>query len=57
VGRGLDAWVLPRQVAIAAAHKAFDAQGEPLAVEMRERLLKLGRETARFARLHAQHGH
>lgn len=57
VGRGLDAWVLPRQVAIAAAHKAFDDQGEPLADQLRQRLVKLGRETARFARLHAYHAH
>lgn len=57
VGRGLDAWVLPRQVSIAAAHKAFDPQGEPLAADLRERLLKLGRETARFAKVHAPHHH
>ena len=57
VGRGLDAWVLPRQVAIAAPHKVFDAAGEPLAADLRERLLKLGRETARFARVHAPHKH
>ncbi len=55
VGRGLDAWVLPRQVAIAAAHKAFDPQGEPISADLRERLLKLGRETTRFARIHALH--
>lgn len=55
VGRGLDAWVLPRQVAIAAAHKVFDPQGEPISPDLRERLLKLGRETARYSRIHAMH--
>lgn len=57
VGRGLDAWVLPRQVAVAAGHKNFDSQGEPSTPELRERLLKLGRETARFAQVHASHPH
>jgi len=44
VGRGLHAWVLPQQVAIAAAHKAFDEHGQ-LHEEVRQRLEKLGRQT------------
>ncbi|HEY4312845.1 MAG TPA: NAD(P)H-dependent oxidoreductase [Pirellulales bacterium] len=44
VGRGLHAWVLPRQVAIAAAHKVFDEQGQPQD-KLRDRLFKFGRLT------------
>ncbi len=44
VGRGLHAWVLPQQVAIATGHKSFDAEGRP-SEEVRDRLLKLGRLT------------
>ncbi len=43
VGRGLHAWVLPQQVAIAAAHKAFDAEGQ-LLDDVRQRLEKLGQQ-------------
>jgi FMN reductase len=44
VGRGLHAWVLPQQVAIAAAHDVFDADGRP-SEDLRQRLAKLGRQT------------
>jgi FMN reductase len=44
VGRGLHAWVLPQQVAIATGHKSFDEHGRP-SDEVQNRLLKLGRLT------------
>lgn len=53
VGRGLYAWVLPGQVAIASAHKAFDEQGQPHSPDIAERLMQLGGELTHFARVHA----
>ncbi len=51
VGRGLAAWVLPRQVAIAAAHKEFDHSGNVVPSELTKRLLQLGEELTHFARI------
>lgn len=53
VGRGLSAWVLPRQVSIASAHKTFDESGQVSSPDVVKRLHELGRELAHFARLHA----
>jgi NAD(P)H-dependent FMN reductase len=53
VCRSMHAWVLPRQASIAFARKAFDAQGKLLDGELEERLVTIGREVARYARLHA----
>ncbi len=52
VGRQLHAWVLPQQVSIAQAHKAFDKDGKLLDEEVEKRLLEMGREVTRFAFLH-----
>lgn len=53
VGRQLHAWVLPSQVSIASAYKAFDEAGRPRNADDEKRLLDLGRELARFAYMHA----
>ncbi len=47
VGRGLHAWVMPQQVAIAAAHEAFDDRGHPRD-DVRDRLVKLGQQAAHY---------
>ena len=52
VGRQLHAWVLPQQVSIAAAHKAFNKEGKLLDSEIEKRLIEIGREVTRFAFLH-----
>ena len=52
VGRALHAWVVPDQVVVAEAWKAFDKDGGLKDKSIEERLLKVGREVARFARLH-----
>jgi FMN reductase len=53
VGRSLHAWVVPEQVAIAEAWKAFDAAGNLQDQKLEQRLLELGRQVARFAYLHS----
>lgn len=52
VGRALHAWVLPEQVSIPEAWKAFDAAGDLKDPELEQRLLEVGRQVARFAYLH-----
>jgi FMN reductase len=52
IGRSLRAWVVPSQVSIADADKAFDPGGVPRDAELRERLESVGRQVAHFARLH-----
>jgi len=52
VGRALHAWVIPEQVAVSEAWKAFDEQGNPKNVELEKRLLELGRQVVRFSYLH-----
>jgi len=52
VGRALHAWVIPEQVSIPEAWKRFDEQGHLQDGELAARLLAVGREVARFARLH-----
>jgi FMN reductase len=52
VGRALHAWVIPEQVSIPEAWKRFDGQGRLQDGELSERLLEVGRQVARFARLH-----
>ena len=52
VGRVLHAWVIPEQVSIPEAWKAFDGTGNLKDPELAERLLELGRQVTRFAYLH-----
>jgi FMN reductase len=57
IGRSLRAWVVPTQVSIAAADRAFDSRGEPTDVEIGDRLKEVGRQVAHFARLHKCENH
>jgi FMN reductase len=52
IGRALHAWVIPEEVSIPEAWKAFDAAGTPRDPELQQRLKDLGRQVTRFARLH-----
>lgn len=52
VGRSLRAWVIPTQVSIPQARKAFDDDGQLKDKELEKRLYELGREISRFAYLH-----
>lgn len=53
IGRALRAWVVPEQVAVSGASRAFDASGKPVDPALERRLKDLGRKVARFAELHA----
>jgi NAD(P)H-dependent FMN reductase len=50
-GRSLRAWVIPQQVSIAQASKAFDAEGNLIAPQYESLLHEVGQEVARFAYL------
>jgi FMN reductase len=52
VGRALHAWVLPQQVSIPEAHKAFSEDGSLNDPRLEGRLQDIGRRVARFAYLH-----
>lgn len=52
IGRVLHAWVIPEQVSIPEAWKAFDAAGRLVDPELEDRLLEVGRQVARFGYLH-----
>jgi NAD(P)H-dependent FMN reductase len=52
VGRALHAWVVPEQVSIPAAKKAFDHQGHLNDPGLEKRLRQVGSRVAEFARLH-----
>jgi NAD(P)H-dependent FMN reductase len=53
IGRALHAWVVPEQVGISEAWKAFDEDGQLLDDDLRQRLMDVGRQVARFAYLHS----
>ena len=57
VGRALHAWVVPQQAAIAEAWKVFGPNGEVRLPGLEKRLLDVGREVARFGRLHGCEEH
>ena len=57
IGRSLHAWVVPAQVSIGAADKAFDPRGEPVDADVRDRLFSVGRQVAHFAWLHKCENH
>jgi len=52
VGRALHAWVVPEQVSIPDAAKAFDEQGHLRDPTLEKRLRHVGSRVAEFARLH-----
>ncbi len=52
IGRALHAWVIPEQAAIPQAWKEFDENGKLKDDGLRERVLEVGRQVARFAYLH-----
>jgi NAD(P)H-dependent FMN reductase len=52
IGRVLHAWVIPTQASVPVAYEAFDDRGEPRDPRVAERLMAVGIEVARFARLH-----
>ena len=53
IGRALHAWVIPEEVSIPEAWKAFDAAGHPKDPELEQRLRDLGRQVTLFALLHS----
>lgn len=53
IGRSLHAWVVPQQVTVPQAWKAFDAEGRAADSALEKRLLEVGRQVARFAFLHS----
>lgn len=52
IGRALHAWVIPEQAAVPEAWKVFPEGGKIVDPEIEERLKDIGRQVARFARLH-----
>jgi FMN reductase len=52
VGRSLHAWVLPGQVSVPQASNAFDNEGKLKDPQMEYRLKEVGRQVAKFTRLH-----
>jgi NAD(P)H-dependent FMN reductase len=52
VGRALHAWVVPEQAAVPEAWKVFEGSGAVKEPRLEERLKNVGRQVARFARLH-----
>jgi len=52
IGRALHAWVIPEQVAIPHAHRVFNTNGKLNDNNLRDRLMELGRQVAKFAFLH-----
>ncbi len=52
IGRALHAWVVPEQASVPEAWNVFDASGAVKDNGLEERLLTVGRQVARFARLH-----
>jgi FMN reductase len=52
IGRSLHAWVIPQQASVPEAWKVFDASGHVQDPLQEARLLEVGRQVGRFARLH-----
>jgi FMN reductase len=52
IGRALHAWVIPEQASVPEAWKVFTADGKIADPQVEERLKEVGRQVARFARLH-----
>jgi NAD(P)H-dependent FMN reductase len=56
IGRALHAWVIPVQASVPEAWKVFRTNGTISDLTVEERLRQVGREVARFARLHKCEG-
>jgi NAD(P)H-dependent FMN reductase len=54
VMRAVHAWVVPQEVMVPRAGKAFDAEGKVLDPKLARRFEELGREVVKYARIHAQ---
>jgi NAD(P)H-dependent FMN reductase len=52
IGRALHAWVIPEQASVPEAWKVFTEDGEIIDSQVDDRLREVGRQVARFARLH-----
>jgi NAD(P)H-dependent FMN reductase len=52
VGRSVHAWVVPEQVSISRVWEAFDENGQLKDERLRQGLMDVGRQVARFAYLH-----
>jgi NAD(P)H-dependent FMN reductase len=52
IGRVLHAWVVPEQASIPQAWNVFDDAGQVKDKSLEQRLLSVGRQVGRFARLH-----
>lgn len=52
IGRTLHAWVIPDEVSIPRAYQEFDDKGNVKDTKLKEKILKVGRQVARFAYLH-----
>jgi FMN reductase len=52
IGRALHAWVSPEQASVPEAWKVFADDGKIADPQLEERLKEVGRQVARFARLH-----
>ncbi|HTM50609.1 MAG TPA: NADPH-dependent FMN reductase [Bryobacteraceae bacterium] len=52
IGRALHAWVIPEQASVPEAWKVFADDGSITDPQLEERLKQVGRQVARFARLH-----
>jgi NAD(P)H-dependent FMN reductase len=52
IGRALHAWVIPEQASVPEAWKVFTEDGKIADPQLEKRLKEVGRQVARFARLH-----
>lgn len=52
IGRTLHAWVIPDEVSIPRAYKEFDNKGNVTNSALKEKIMEVGRQVARFAYLH-----
>src|SRR5579859_1234949 len=52
IGRALHSWVIPEQASVPEAWKVFPEDGKIADPQLEKRLKEVGRQVARFARLH-----
>ena len=52
IGRALHAWVIPEQTSVPEAWKVFSEDGKIADPQLEQRLKEIGRQVARFSRLH-----